>query len=242
MSTATRDQIPQSESDADPSTSESSRRGDREKPSRQWDNSRSSLFEKLPPELRRAVNVAIIEHCPASFKAIWMEFELGKYGVSFYSLYRYARRLRERVNLAEAAGLAAEDDPGLDVAIEKLAARRLFALLLDTDGAELNKEVTALLAAHSRALKTRLQDRRDADRSRLDWARLEQDRDQLRLKAQLLQSARDGVLKLLDNAKQRHSPAASAAKADSESRTLPGEKKSEPRQRSAAAEPSGSAE
>ena len=50
--------------------------------SRQQDNSRSSVFEKLTPDLRRAVNVAIIERCPANFRAIWMQFELGTFGVS----------------------------------------------------------------------------------------------------------------------------------------------------------------
>ena len=202
-----------------PSISPSPRR----EATRQWDNSRSSVFEKLSPDLRRAVDVAIIEHCPSSFQAIWMQFELGKFGVSFYSLYRYARRLRERVNLAEAAGLAAEDDPALDQAIEKLATRRLFQLLLETDGADLNKEITALLAAHSRSTKTKLQDRRLADRSRLDWARLDHDREQLRLKSQLLQSARDDVLKLLADAKQRRIPTKPAVSTEPESIAIPDE-------------------
>jgi len=57
----------------------------RRETSRPQDNSRSSVFEKLPPDLRRAVNVAIIERCPANFRAIWMQFELGKFGVSYYS-------------------------------------------------------------------------------------------------------------------------------------------------------------
>jgi len=199
--------------------------------SRQQDNSRSSVFENLPPDLRRAVNVAIIERCPSNFRAIWMQFELGKFGVSYYAFYRYARRLRDRVNLVEAAGLSAEDDPGLDDAIEKLASRRLFELLLNTDGVELNKEIAALFAAHSRGVKTKLHDRQLADRSRLFWARLEHDREHLRLKSELLHTTRDGVMKLLDEAKQRRSTLAPAIPVAVESRASG----SEPR-------PSGSAE
>jgi hypothetical protein len=157
----------------------------------QQDNCRSALFEKLPPDLRRAVNVAIIEHCPPNFRAIWMQFELGKFGVSYYSLYRYARRLRDRVNLSEAAGLAVEEDPGLDEAIQKLAARRLFELLLNTDGAELNKEIAALLTAHGRSVKTKLHERRIAEESHRARARLDLDRDHLRLKTQALEWARE---------------------------------------------------
>ena len=173
----------------------------------QQDNCRSSVFEKLPPDLRRAVNVAIIEHCPPNFRAIWMQFELGKFGVSYYALYRYARRLRDRVNLVEAAGLAAEDDPGLDGAIRKLADRRLFELLLNTDGAELNKEIAALLASHDRSVRTKLHDRRLAEESHRARARLDHDRDHLRLKAEALEVMRQRHLRLLKEGPDRSPPA-----------------------------------
>ena len=156
----------------------------------QQDNCRSSVFEKLPEDLRRAVNVAIIEHCPPNFRAIWMQFELAKFGVSYYSLDRYARRLRDRVNLAEAAGLAAEDDAGLDDAIQKLAARRLFELLLNTDGAELTREIAALASTHRKLARTAFDDRQLAEQSQRARHRLELDREHLRLKAQALEWAR----------------------------------------------------
>ncbi len=176
-------------------------------PHRTHENNKSSLFEKLPPDLRRAVDIAIIERHPPTFRAVWMELQLGRFGVSFTAFYRYARRLRDRVNLAEAAGLAAENDPGIDDAIQKLVSRQLLELLLNTHGPESTKEITALMSAHRQAAKTDLHDRRLTEQSRLAWARLEHDREHLRLKSEFLQSARDGVLTLLDEANKRRSSA-----------------------------------
>jgi hypothetical protein len=170
---------------------------------RTHENNQSSVFAKVPPDLLRAVNVAIIERHPPTFRAVWMQFELGKFGVSYTAFYRYARRLRDRVNLAEAAGLSAEDDSGLDAAIEKLASRRLLELLLDSDGSELTKEIAALMSAHHQGAKISLHHRRLDEHARLARARLEHDRDQLRLKSQILESARDGVLSLFDGQKRR---------------------------------------
>ena len=165
---------------------------------RRQDNSRSSLFEKLPPDLRRALDVAIAEHVPPTFRAVWMQFELANFGVSFPAFYRYARRVRERVNLIEAAALAGEDDAGVDAVLKKLTGRRALDLLLHTTSTECLKEIAALVAAHSQAAWLDIADRRIAlGRRRLDEesdvarARLELDREQLRLKSELLQSARN---------------------------------------------------
>lgn len=172
---------------------------------RTHENNQSSLFEKVPPDLLRAVNIAIIERRPPTFRAVWMQFELANFGVSYTAFYRYARRLRDRVNLAEAAGLSAEDDPGVDAAIQKLADRRLLELLLNADSAELNPEIVALLSAHHRGTHLDLHRRRFDEHSRLAQARLDHDRDHLRFKSQLLHSARDGVLSLVNEARMRRS-------------------------------------
>lgn len=157
----------------------------------------SSLFEKLPPDLRRAVDIAIAEHVPPTFQAVWMQFELAKFGVSFSSFYRYARRLRERVNLVEAAALAAEDDADVDAVLRKLTGRRALDLLLHTQSSECLKEITALVSAHAQAAWLDIADRRLAlNRRRLDEdsnmarARLELDRDHVRLKSEALQLSR----------------------------------------------------
>ncbi|HKQ49022.1 MAG TPA: hypothetical protein VJZ71_13210 [Phycisphaerae bacterium] len=161
------------------------------------ENTRSSLFEKIPPDLRHALDVAIAEHVPPTFRAVWMQFELAKFGVSFAAFYRYARRVRERVNLVEAASLAGEDDADVDAVLKKLTGRRALDLLLHTNSSECLKEIATLVSAHSQAAWLDIAERRIAlGRRRLDEesdvarARLELDREQLRLKSQLLQSAR----------------------------------------------------
>ena len=161
------------------------------------DNTRSSLFERLPPDLRRALDVAIAERVPPTFRAVWMQFELAKFGVSFTAFYRYARRLRDRVNLIEAAELAGEDDADIDAVLKKLAGRRALDLLLHSKGADCLKEIAALVGANAQVAwlevaKRRLALNHDrlAEEAHLSRARLEHDREQLRLKAEALELAR----------------------------------------------------
>ena len=161
------------------------------------DNTRSSLFERLPPDLRRALDVAIAERVPPTFRAVWMQFELAKFGVSFTAFYRYARRLRDRVNLVEAAELAREEDAEIDAVLKKLAGRRALDLLLHSKGSDCLKEIAALVGTHSQGAwleiaKRRLALNHDrlAEESHLGRARLEHDREQLRLKAEALELAR----------------------------------------------------
>lgn len=161
------------------------------------ESGRSSLFAKLPPDLRRAVDIAIAEHVPPTFRAVWMQFELARFGVTFSAFYRYARRLRERVNLLEAAALAGENDADVDAVLKKLTGRRALDLLLHSHGAECLKEIAALVSAHSQTAwldiaerRMVLENRRLAEESNAARARLELDREQLRLKAEFLQSAR----------------------------------------------------
>ncbi len=161
------------------------------------ESGRSSLFAKLPPDLRRAVDIAIAEHVPPTFRAVWMQFELAKFGVTFSSFYRYARRLRERVNLLEAAALAGENDADVDAVLKKLTGRRALDLLLHSHGSECLKEIAALVSAHSQTAwldiaerRMALENRRLAEESNAARARLELDREQLRLKAEFLQSTR----------------------------------------------------
>jgi hypothetical protein len=91
---------------------------------RTHDNNQSSLFDKLPPDLRHQLDLAIVHRIPPTFKDVWMQFELAKFGVSYSALYRYARRLRDRVNLAEIADLAAENDGDTGDSVQKLLTRR----------------------------------------------------------------------------------------------------------------------
>ena len=166
-------------------------------PQRTHDNNKSSVFEKLPEDLRRQLDLAIVHRIPSTFQAVWMQFELAKFGVSFSALYRYARRLRDRVNLAEAAELAAEDDANANETIQKLLSRRLLELLLHTGGADCTKEIAALTSGLRKGAKTALDvtrlmldDRRVTEESQMARARLDLERENLRLKTQALEWAR----------------------------------------------------
>jgi len=160
---------------SDPSASSAPRR----EAFRQQDNNRSSIFDKLPEDLRRQLDLAIVHRIPPTFKDVWMQFELAKFGVSYSALYRYARRLRDRLNIAEAVLLSDDDGAEVDAAIQKLLARRLLELLLHTGGASCAKEIAAITAAQRKGAQTTV-----------DLRRLEHDRVYLRLKSESLEIAR----------------------------------------------------
>ena len=157
---------------------------------RTHENNKSSVFERVPPDVRHALDVAIIERIPPTFRSVWMQFELAQFGVSFTAFYRYARRLRDRANLAEAATLVGEDDADLAAALHKLVARRLLELLLHTGGAACTREIAALTSAHRQVARAAFDDRRLAEATRLAWARIENQRNHLRLKTRLVQSTK----------------------------------------------------
>ncbi|HKQ50614.1 MAG TPA: hypothetical protein VJZ71_21265 [Phycisphaerae bacterium] len=160
---------------SDPSACSAARRD----PFSQQDNGRSSLFDKLPEELRRRLDLAILHRIPPTFKDVWMQFELSKFGVSYSALYRYARRLRDRLNMAEAVFLNDDDGADVDAAIQKLLSRRLLELLLHTGGASCAKEIAALTSAQRKGVRTTV-----------DLRRLEHDGEYLRLKSEALELAR----------------------------------------------------
>lgn len=146
---------------------------------REQENNRSSLFDKLPDDLRRRLDLAIVHRIPPTFKAVWMQFELAKFGVSFSALYRYARRLRDRINLAEAVLIADDDQPDIDAAIQKLLSRRVLELLMHTGAADCAREIAALVSASRKGARTAH-----------DLCRLELDREHLRLKSEALDLSR----------------------------------------------------
>jgi hypothetical protein len=159
-------------------------------PQRTHDNTRSSIFEKLTPDQRKALDVAIIERLPPTFQAVYMEHNLPALGVSFTAFYRYARRLRDRANVAEIAELAGDTDTSLDEPIRKLVGRRLLDLLLTTDDVECIGEIRSLLAAHHQSAREALNERRLNELTGIARARLDHDKDRLRLQSELLQTAR----------------------------------------------------
>lgn len=98
---------------------------------KQRDNGRSSMYEKITPDLRRKVDIALLERVPATYIEVYMTFKLHEHAVTYMSFYRYARRLRDRANVAELANLDEETDTNLNPALNKLAARQLLEILLN---------------------------------------------------------------------------------------------------------------
>src|SRR5206468_5649265 len=152
------------------------------------DNGRSSILEKVPADLRRKVDIAVVERVPPTYAGVWTEFKLGELGVSYIAFYRYARRLRDRANLAEIAQLTA-DDADLDTPIRKLVSRQCLEVLLNRDDLA-PQDIAAIASALRHAGQAALQDRTLTENSRLAWARLEHDRAELRLKSHHLPAVR----------------------------------------------------
>src|SRR5262245_54281203 len=135
------------------------------------DGGQSSLFEKLSPDQRRAVDVAIVERIPPTYAAVWMDHQLGEKGITYSAFYRYARRLRDRANVAELAECTAHAPAELTEPTRRLLSRRILDALLTDEIAP--EEITRLMSALRQADRSILQDRALAEKSRIDWARLE---------------------------------------------------------------------
>jgi hypothetical protein len=93
----------------------------------------SSLYEKLTPDLRRQLDRAIADHEPATYQALFDKFELAGRGVSFAAFYRYARRVRTNVALAEFARLSLPEGAPADQFLPEVIGQRLLAAALDEE-------------------------------------------------------------------------------------------------------------
>jgi hypothetical protein len=93
----------------------------------------SSLYEKLTPDLRRQLDRAIADHEPATYQALFDKFELAGRGVSFAAFYRYARRVRANVALAEFARLSLPDGAPADQFLPEVIGQRLLEAALDEE-------------------------------------------------------------------------------------------------------------
>src|ERR1043166_849351 len=113
-------------------------------PQREHENNKSSIFEKLNVDERRAVDIALVERIPPTFAGVWLDHKLGEKGVSYSAFYRYARRLRDRANLAEIAELTVDDATELSDPIRRLLSRRVLDAKLTDDITP--DEITRLMA------------------------------------------------------------------------------------------------
>ena len=91
--------------------------------------SRSTLFEKLPSDLRRDLDQAIINRDLPKYRDLHARFDLAAYGVSFSAFFRYARRLRAQADMLHLAQSALPNSSEITQALPTLFAYRLFDAL-----------------------------------------------------------------------------------------------------------------
>jgi hypothetical protein len=162
------------------------------------DNGRSSMYEKITPDLRRRVDIALLERVPATYREVYMAFELHEYAVTYMSFYRYARRIRDRGNIAELANIDADTETDLTPAINKLAARQLLEILLNEDTFD-PRAFAALTASIDRLSRFDSRQHARADANALTRRRLDQNDIDLQLKSEQLQLIRERLQYLRDS-------------------------------------------
>ncbi|HVP12161.1 MAG TPA: hypothetical protein VMV94_13370 [Phycisphaerae bacterium] len=114
-----------------------------------------AVFACLSPAVRGELDRAIVNRDPPTYREIHAKFRLAEQGVGYWSLYRYARKLRLNADLLHLAQLTAPDEPDLLAALPKLLAQRLFQALLYEDNAspsELHRLTYAYRAGSNAAL------------------------------------------------------------------------------------------
>ncbi len=95
--------------------------------SRRW-----SILDRLPPELLVCMEEQVLETRPREYKQIYESLLLAELGVTYSAFYRYARRLRSRAALQEAADFKPEHAHAAERELPRLYATRLVeALTLD---------------------------------------------------------------------------------------------------------------
>jgi hypothetical protein len=159
--------------------------------------SRSTLFEKLPADLRRRVDQAIIDHDPPTYRAMFAKFKLADHGVSLTAFYYYARRVRAEAEMLHLAALALPESPDVAKSLPALLAYRLLDALNDEGSSP--RMLHRLVDAWRIATNTQLElERQDATLAEIRRRSKDQEvRDLHRLMSDCVQYRR------AENAKQR---------------------------------------
>lgn len=91
---------------------------------------RSSIYARVPRELRAKINQAIADADPPSYRGIYDRFDLESLGVTFTPFYYYARRIRHHIQLLEIANIAGPPDADTAAAVHKLVVQRFIEIML----------------------------------------------------------------------------------------------------------------
>jgi hypothetical protein len=93
----------------------------------------STVYAVLPPDLRRQVHRAIVDHDPPTYRGIYEKFKLADTGLDFHAFYRHARLLRSQVETLQLAELALPDQTEVARALPQLLGQKLVDALLSKE-------------------------------------------------------------------------------------------------------------
>lgn len=115
-------------------------------------HAKSSLFEKLTPDLRKTLDRAIIDRTPATYRALFEHFKLREHGVSFAALCRYAKRIRDASTLGRVAECISPDAKETEKLIPRIVAQQLIDTLFEPNPS--SRAIHRLADAYRMASKT----------------------------------------------------------------------------------------
>ncbi|HVP09637.1 MAG TPA: hypothetical protein VMV94_00430 [Phycisphaerae bacterium] len=96
-------------------------------------DSKSSMFEKVHPNIRRQIDQALIDRQPATYKAVYDKFSLHAMGVSYTAFYCYASRLRANAAFIGLAQITLPEGAAVNNMLPELLGQRLFEAALDEE-------------------------------------------------------------------------------------------------------------
>lgn len=94
--------------------------------------SKSSLFQKADPELRKKLVTALIKREPYTLREVYNAYALAELDISFTAFYYWARKVRRTAALLELARSCGPDEDPREL-VQKVLSHRLLDVCLDED-------------------------------------------------------------------------------------------------------------
>jgi hypothetical protein len=96
-------------------------------------DSKSSIFEKVPPAVRQQLDQALVLRQPATYRGVYEQFSLHAFGVSYTAFYCYASRVRSNAALIGLAQVTLPEGAAVSNMLPELLGHRLFEAAIDED-------------------------------------------------------------------------------------------------------------
>jgi hypothetical protein len=149
-------------------------------------DSKSSMFAKTDPMLRRRIDRALVERQPATYKGVYEEFRLHSLGISFTAFYTYASRLRANAASMGLAEVALPEGAAVSEMLPELLGNRLFEAAMDEDATPgtlyrlaLSYRIACEAFYARRRFAAEIEDERE-EKSRRSAAKLEKEKQKAR--------------------------------------------------------------